>query len=1066
MKKENMGGRGEILVFSPMIKNPLMKLMSATLALIFLFNVVCPSPAYAWRPGNYGEKGAFASFAGGFLAGAITSIACIINPVAGAASAVASDVVSSALYYHDYQNYNDPWFTVKIFGWKKTFTKGEVLPMLAGIVAGAAAGFVSGLASGAGSAGTAVAEGGGQGIVDGATGAVADALAVGATTSVATSAASNLFTRIINAIVSFINKVIIAPIRNLINFVIDLFKNPQGLITKALNKLRNMRQAALKNPSSYFKYGTMGLKGLPYMVLQLAADMTSAVIKMVMKAYVADKLQQIFDLDPAVAEIAAEAFMREVGNSFVDGVVLSTFAAPFGLTVQTNGGFASGASGEDTITIDGKKVTVSEAANTEVIIEYANGTQEKMTLAEAIDKGLTGQIAFVKTGDRPADPEAKPWPTPGGGIYKSVKSMEGWNKAVSKVNSYLTGEVGAAERRDEAGRQAREITGTTGTVQRDAEGNFLRIVDKRDDGKSQVMMKELADARAVVLIDGKRTEVSIGEALASGLEIQGITVGDKFIGASRADLQEISSSQPFQNYLAALNNPKAQGVYLWRDVHGNPISKSFPIMAGMRAVQNKGLGGLAGAAVKVAALSVLHYTKLGDDTGFDRAYKLALAEAAGGITAAAVDEWDGLGAWYAGTSGAPAAASTAANQTAPTDQTQANSTGAEPAAVGNQPQTPGSGETPSQAGSQPQENTNAPNQPASSSSGNQGSNVPTGSVDSLAVAALPESATALASDIVKTAESTGKREQANLNPYSSRPEGMTKWDNFQRVFAHEVVAAGDKIAWAALASKYNWDPVVAELGHLFTNSYLSAGVDAIFRRDPGKAEETGYTKVGSPDRALPEDQTKIDDRHLGQTKVRKKDGDGTEHAVFYPSVENPGDFKFAELTTTKDEKGRAQVAESTTSVGIDQVSGVLVKYDVTRGEQGEFLVTGQDASGQTHTYRVLPTAEYRVEKRQVDAFQAKVTKTAYAAGSPPEVKYVEPLTREKINKTFVKVDSARDEERGGEIITGTDKHGNVATYFLKDSDPHLGGKLSFNLEGLKTFNKAAWENFNNNLNLA
>ena len=152
---KNIGGKGEILIFSALRKKKWNKIVSAIIALVFLFNTL--TPAYAWRPGNRGESSSFEMFAKGALSGAITSLMVYLNPVAGAASSVASDIAGTVVYYNDYENYNKPRFDLKLFvfwGPKiKTFKKGETIAMIAGIVAGAAAGFAQGLAQGAGSAG-------------------------------------------------------------------------------------------------------------------------------------------------------------------------------------------------------------------------------------------------------------------------------------------------------------------------------------------------------------------------------------------------------------------------------------------------------------------------------------------------------------------------------------------------------------------------------------------------------------------------------------------------------------------------------------------------------------------------------------------------------------------------------------------------------------------------------------------------------------------------------------------------------------------------------------------------
>lgn len=614
----NIGGKGENLFFSSIRKNtPVKKIMSATIALIFLFNVACP-PAYASRPGNYGDKSAFEAFAGGMLAGALTSIACALNPAAGAVSSVASDVTSAALYYNDYQNYNDPWFTIKIFGWKHSFTKGETLTMLAGTVTGAAAGYISGLASSSTSTagntvsevGSSVGSGVGSGAGGGATGSVAvttgQSLASTTATSVVATASSNIVIRIVTVLVKagtwIVDKIVVASAKNLIKFFDALIhpvrtagnilkavknfamsvgnkiksawaklktdkvaketgkeagkkagdvtakavpaatsattnaasgagKSILGRIADKLNFAKKMKEAMTAgkaNVNPYFFYGTKGLAGLPLVFLQLAIDITVQFSQMVMREYVEDKLEDS-GLDHALAEIAAVEFMSALGNSFLDGLVSTLYAKPFGLTVLNNGGL---------------------------------GTK---------------------------------------------------------------GEVDAIKARDDVGNATVTIDGKTYTIQ------------------------QLAGARAVIVDeDGNMKILSLEEALAAKQTIVALVFGD---GTNSNDVVTLKSDisgaivEGLANYMTLVKS--SAPIYIWRDINGKAISENNAIMAGVQAVRNQGPGRIIAGVVKVMALKIFKYRKYADNS-FAKTWKFALSQAIGSITGSAVDNWNAVGELYAG----------------------------------------------------------------------------------------------------------------------------------------------------------------------------------------------------------------------------------------------------------------------------------------------------------------------------------------------------------------------------------------------------------------------------------
>ncbi|MFC1704507.1 hypothetical protein ACFL1E_07010, partial [Candidatus Omnitrophota bacterium] len=146
--KVNVGGKGEILIFAAWRQKRWTKVMSALVALIFLLNTCLP--AYALRPGNYGQASSFKSFANGALSGAVTSITCMISPVAGTLSTIAKDITGAYMYQHHYDTYNKEWFSFKLFGFwgpKIKITKGQGWAMIVGILVGAAAGGIEGALS-------------------------------------------------------------------------------------------------------------------------------------------------------------------------------------------------------------------------------------------------------------------------------------------------------------------------------------------------------------------------------------------------------------------------------------------------------------------------------------------------------------------------------------------------------------------------------------------------------------------------------------------------------------------------------------------------------------------------------------------------------------------------------------------------------------------------------------------------------------------------------------------------------------------------------------------------------
>ena len=102
------GGKGEILAFSFFRKK---KWLSAIMALIFLLSSC--SPAWASRAGNYGDKDAGTNFLLGGLAGVVTVVSSILNPVGAAAGSVAGDLTGLFMYYNFYTSYGQ---TIKICG--------------------------------------------------------------------------------------------------------------------------------------------------------------------------------------------------------------------------------------------------------------------------------------------------------------------------------------------------------------------------------------------------------------------------------------------------------------------------------------------------------------------------------------------------------------------------------------------------------------------------------------------------------------------------------------------------------------------------------------------------------------------------------------------------------------------------------------------------------------------------------------------------------------------------------------------------------------------------------------
>ncbi|MCP4652950.1 MAG: hypothetical protein GY858_06150 [Candidatus Omnitrophica bacterium] len=154
--KMGSGDRGRFLNFSlSSFKGK--KIVSAIVALIFLFNVC--TPAYAWRDGNHSHTTSAAAFGGGALGGLVTGVFILIgnggltswgSVVAGAAS----DITGAIMYYESYDTYDE---TMTIGGeeldWSLgkvdiTITKGQFWSMTAGIIAGCIVGVVGGVASG------------------------------------------------------------------------------------------------------------------------------------------------------------------------------------------------------------------------------------------------------------------------------------------------------------------------------------------------------------------------------------------------------------------------------------------------------------------------------------------------------------------------------------------------------------------------------------------------------------------------------------------------------------------------------------------------------------------------------------------------------------------------------------------------------------------------------------------------------------------------------------------------------------------------------------------------------
>ncbi|MFH0790747.1 MAG: hypothetical protein V2A64_03855, partial [Candidatus Omnitrophota bacterium] len=148
-KIKKSGGKGEMLIFSSNYFKQPKKLVSALIALIFLFNSCIPS---VWaREGNCGKTEPWESFAGGALVGLVTSVSCMYNPAAGLAGSIASDLAGLYMYYDHYDDYGETKWQFDLFGHEINISKGQVWSMAAGMCAGAAAGYGAGALGGAAS---------------------------------------------------------------------------------------------------------------------------------------------------------------------------------------------------------------------------------------------------------------------------------------------------------------------------------------------------------------------------------------------------------------------------------------------------------------------------------------------------------------------------------------------------------------------------------------------------------------------------------------------------------------------------------------------------------------------------------------------------------------------------------------------------------------------------------------------------------------------------------------------------------------------------------------------------
>ncbi|MFA5145679.1 MAG: hypothetical protein WC723_06760 [Candidatus Omnitrophota bacterium] len=530
-------------------------------------------------------------------------------------------------------------------------------------------------------------------------------------------------------------------------------KPATGIFGKIANYFKNAATKAPKSP--YFKYGQMGLiKGLPRFFLQLAADVTSSLGKMILKEYVKDKLEEA-GLSRSVAEIAANEFMMTIGNSFIDGVVLSLFASPFGFTVTEEGGFADKGQAEKAQARDNAGGQGTAKEYTVYVLDENGKVIEEKTMMLTVKDLSEAQAAFV----------------------------EGEDRAIP-MSKFKEGQAGH-------------------------EASLEGLVIVRGEGKE----------KALLLVDTRQVK---GEVLA---QIQGYKAAEQ----------------------------AAQGVYLWRDVNGNPISQSLPIINGLQAVRNQGLGRIVGGALKVLALHLLRFTNMGGDV--EKAWKLALSQLIGGVASSAVDNLNTVAEWYAGN---------------------------------------------------------------------------------------PEEG----------------------NPFGTRQEGESYKESLIKTAGREIASGTDRVVWAAIADHYNLDGAAGELAHVAFTSVASGAIDAAFRRDPGKAEETVY--ILTEDGQKTELQSPaIAEQHAGDVGVQVDREDGKSYLVIYPDRENLATKgEFVEQTTEVDKDGTPRLVDgqSLTLEQLKQATGNNFQI-IFDGNVKEFFAVCKDCQNDSPVYRLKPTAEYQLAEK-------------------------------------------------------------------------------------------------------
>jgi hypothetical protein len=669
-RNNNIGGKGEVLFFASMRKKIWMRSTSAIIALVFLFNIVS-TPAYGWRPGNYGERSSLEAFGGGLLVGGITSFFCLVSPTSAPAIAIsniASDVTSAYIYYNDYKNYNKPSFTIdfKLFVFwgpriKKTFTRGEAISMAAGIIAGAVAGMVQGVIENA--LEDTAKEAGEEAVKDTAQTAIQTT-----TQTVVANTTRSFFATILNALGNAATWVwknlIVASLKNLKDLIVKpietLVNIAKGIVNLAKRLCQKIKTLSLRNL-------LRKLKELAFSPIRGARNIAKGIVNLVKG--IGRKIKSVFKTKRAaedaiktgkkLTEKTAETGAKVAEETAKSGVIthgpvkfLQKVGRKLGISTQNPSPYVTyGRMGLRGIPLFFLQLGADFARVVfkRTLREYMEDKFKEMGLDDGIAE-VSAEAFMQAVGNAYVDAVVlTTFATPfdltvtNNGGFATKAQMEAANARDALGNKRLEGVY------DENGNEL--------TVAEAASAKVIITQDGRILDPQTVKRIELVDGKpkAVVLKNGQKEYVDLTMAnfqnvIASGREdsVVALIVGEgKDARVARIDSisarsQMTSAVQKYVEYITSPTN-----VYAWKDIHGNNISDNTAIAAGFRAIQNQGLGSIIAGLTKVLALKLLKYTKYGSKR-VARAWKMALAQAVGNITGAAIDNIDTLGWEYAG----------------------------------------------------------------------------------------------------------------------------------------------------------------------------------------------------------------------------------------------------------------------------------------------------------------------------------------------------------------------------------------------------------------------------------